>query len=151
MPGSTHSPTLLLASRRSSVRRPGTGDSAEGSRVQTHSQIQVTHLALRTLRIVLWELSEPNAEVAKDLIQTALRIVLDRESHAYTMLCESLTANQCRFLRGLALESRGVKPFLSAFTKRYGLRSASNGCDAPYPCGSGKKFKKCCLKRSSVK
>lgn len=75
---------------------------------------------------VLWELSERDSEVCSDLIQTALRIVLDRESHAYTMLWESLRANQCRLLRGLALEPRGVKPFSSAFTRCYGLRSASN-------------------------
>jgi len=75
---------------------------------------------------VLWELSDPGAEVAEDLIQTALRVVLDRESHAYVMLWESLTANQRRFLRGLALEAHGVKPFSSTFTRRYGLRSASN-------------------------
>jgi hypothetical protein len=75
---------------------------------------------------VLWELSEPDAEVNKESIQTALRILLDRESHAYTMLWESLTGNQRRFLRGLAVEPRGVKPFSSAFTRRHGLRSASN-------------------------
>jgi len=75
---------------------------------------------------VLWELSEPNATVTESSIQTALRILLDRESHAYTMLWESLTAHQRRFLKGLAFEPRGVKPFSSAFTRRYGLRSASN-------------------------
>ena len=75
---------------------------------------------------VLWELSEPNVEVTKELIQTALRIVLDRESHAYMMLWDSLTTNQGRFLRGIAFEPHGVKPFSSAFTQRYGLRSASN-------------------------
>ncbi|NLS96868.1 MAG: ATP-binding protein [Planctomycetaceae bacterium] len=75
---------------------------------------------------VLWELTEPGAEARADRIETALRIVLDRESHAYTMLWESLTGNQRRFLRGLASEPRGVKPFSSEFTRRYGLRSASN-------------------------
>jgi hypothetical protein len=37
-----------------------------------------------------------------------------------------LTAHQRRFLTGLALETEGAKPFSSAFTRRYGLRSASN-------------------------
>ena len=75
---------------------------------------------------VLWELGEPKTKLTDASIQTALRILLDRESHAYTMLWESLTAHQRRFLRGLAFEPRGVKPFSSAFTMRYGLRSASN-------------------------
>jgi type II secretory pathway predicted ATPase ExeA len=75
---------------------------------------------------VVWELTEPNSNVTEESVQAALHILLERESHAYTMLWESLTANQCRFLRGLALEARGVKPFSSAFTRRYGLRSASN-------------------------
>jgi uncharacterized protein len=75
---------------------------------------------------VIWELTERGSHVTEESIQAALRILLDREGHAYTMLWESLTTNQRRFLRGLALEPRGVKPFSSMFTRRYGLRSASN-------------------------
>jgi len=74
----------------------------------------------------LWELCEPGARAGEESIQDALRVLLERESHAYTMLWESLTTNQRRFLRGLALEEGGVKPFSAAFTRRYGLRSASN-------------------------
>lgn len=75
---------------------------------------------------VLWERTEPEAEVTVDSIQAALRVLLDRESFAYTTLWESLTGHQRRFLTGLALEPPGVKPFSSAFTRHYGLRSASN-------------------------
>ncbi len=75
---------------------------------------------------VLWELTESGADARTAQIAAALQILLDRESHAYTMLWESLTANQCRFLRGLAFEPHGVKPYSSEFTGRYGLRSASN-------------------------
>jgi len=75
---------------------------------------------------VLWERVEPKAAVTEDSIQAAVRVVLERESFAYTTLWESLTAHQRRFLTALALEPAGVKPFSSAFTRRYGLRSASN-------------------------
>jgi len=75
---------------------------------------------------VLWERTEPKATVTSHSIQAAVRVVLDRESFAYTTLWELLTAHQRRFLTGLALEPGGVKPFSSAFTRQYGLRSASN-------------------------
>ena len=61
-----------------------------------------------------------------DSVRAAVAILLARESFAYTTLWESLTAHQRRFLTGLALEPPGVKPFSSSFTRRYGLRSASN-------------------------
>jgi hypothetical protein len=75
---------------------------------------------------VLWERAEPQVAVTEDSIQAAVRVLLERESFAYTTLWESLTAHQRRFLTGLALEPAGVQPFSSAFTRRYGLRSASN-------------------------
>lgn len=75
---------------------------------------------------VLWERTEPKAEVTEASIRAAVRVLLERESFAYTTLWESLTAHQRRFLTGLALEPAGVKPFSSGFTRRYGLRSASN-------------------------
>ncbi len=74
----------------------------------------------------LWELCAPGTRATDDLVETALGVLLDRESYAYTMLWESLAANQRRLLRGLVLEPLGAKPFSSAFTRRYGLRSASN-------------------------
>jgi uncharacterized protein len=75
---------------------------------------------------ILWEETPPNATVTEDSIRAAVRTVLQRESFAYATLWESLTPHQRRFLTGLALEPTGVKPFSSAFTRRYSLRSASN-------------------------
>jgi hypothetical protein len=74
----------------------------------------------------LWEQTEPGRKVSRDSIRAAVRVLLDREGFAYTTLWESLTGHQRRFLAGLALEPPGVKPFSSAFTRRHGLRSASN-------------------------
>lgn len=75
---------------------------------------------------VVWELCEPKAEVSEELIQSAVRVLLERENFAYTTLWESLTTVQKRFLKGLASEPAGVKPFAGEFVRRYGLRSASN-------------------------
>lgn len=75
---------------------------------------------------VLWEETPPKATVTEDSIREAVRTVLQRESFAYATLWETLTAHQRRFLTGLAMEPAGVKPFSSAFTRRYSLRSASN-------------------------
>jgi energy-coupling factor transporter ATP-binding protein EcfA2 len=74
----------------------------------------------------LWELAEPGARVSDQLLQQAVDLLLDRENFAYTTLWDSLSRNQQRFLKGLANEGPHVKPFSSAFTRRYGLRSASN-------------------------
>ncbi len=74
----------------------------------------------------LWEICPEEEAVTDEMIRTALHMLLDRESYAYTTLWESLAINQRRFLTGLAHEPRGVKPFASEFTQRYGLRSASN-------------------------
>jgi len=75
---------------------------------------------------VLWELCEPKANVTEKLIQSAVRVLLERENYAYTTLWESLTIAQKRFLIGLAGESAGVKVFSGEFVRRYGLGSASN-------------------------
>ena len=74
----------------------------------------------------LWELCEPKAQVTEKMIQSAVRVLLERENYAYTTLWESLTVAQKRFLNGLAGESAGVKVFGGAFVGRYGLGSASN-------------------------
>jgi len=74
----------------------------------------------------LWELCEPGESVTEPLIETALKVLLDRESYAYTALWESLALNQKRLLKGLASEPAGVKPFAGIFVRRHGLGSASN-------------------------
>jgi uncharacterized protein len=74
----------------------------------------------------LWELCEPNTEATEKLIQSAVQVLLERESYAYTTLWESLTLPQKRFLKGLATEPAAVKVFAGEFVRRYGLSSASN-------------------------
>ena len=74
----------------------------------------------------LWELTPFNDDATPTLLNEALSLLLQRESYAFTTLWESLTRNHQRFLRGLALEAKGVAPFSSGFIARYGLRSASN-------------------------
>ncbi len=75
---------------------------------------------------VLWERTEVRGRATVHSIQSALNILLDRERFAYSTLWESLTAHQRRFMTGVAREPTGVRPFSGAFTRRYGLRSASN-------------------------
>jgi uncharacterized protein len=74
----------------------------------------------------LWELCEKKATVTPEMIRTAVKVLLDRESYAYTTLWESLTVPQKRFLKGLAVEAAGVKVFGGEFVARHGLSSASN-------------------------
>jgi hypothetical protein len=74
----------------------------------------------------LWEMVETGGQVTDECIQQSAALLLDRESYAYTTLWESLTRNQQRFLRGLAHEPAGMKPFAATFTRRWGLQSASN-------------------------
>jgi uncharacterized protein len=75
---------------------------------------------------VLWEICGMDGVVSGEMIDAALRILLERESFAYTTLWDALLKNQRRFLVGLALEPSGVQVFSAGFTGRYGLRSASN-------------------------
>jgi len=74
----------------------------------------------------LWELCEQKATVTPEMIRTAVKVLLERESYAYTTLWESLTLPQKRFLKGLAAEAAGVKVFGGEFVSRHGLSSASN-------------------------
>ena len=74
----------------------------------------------------LWELCEPRKAVTREMIREAGKVLLDRESYAYTTLWESLTLPQKRFLKGLAAEPAGVKVFAGEFVSRHGLSSASN-------------------------
>jgi uncharacterized protein len=74
----------------------------------------------------LWELCDAKKAVTSELIRAAVKLLLDRESYAYTTLWESLTLQQKRFLKGLAAEGAGVKVFAGEFVNRHGLGSASN-------------------------
>ena len=80
---------------------------------------------------VLWERCEEGDAARAEDVEEAVRILLDRESYAYTALWEGLTTNQKRFLLGLAQESTDreggdVKPFSSDFVSRYRLGSPSS-------------------------
>ncbi len=75
---------------------------------------------------VLWELCEPESGVTEEMLRAAVKVLLDRESYAYTTLWESLTLSQKRFLKGLAAGPAGVKVFAGEFVSRHGLSSASN-------------------------
>jgi oligoribonuclease (3'-5' exoribonuclease) len=75
---------------------------------------------------VLWSIVEPDGAVDEASIDRAVSELLRRESHAYVTLWETLTKNEQRLLRGLAASDVPPKPFSSEFTRRYGLRSASN-------------------------
>jgi AAA+ ATPase superfamily predicted ATPase len=73
----------------------------------------------------LWELCVRGGKVSEEMIEDAVRLLLERESYAYTALWESLAVNQQRFLKGLAHEQEGVKVFSADFLRRHGLRSPS--------------------------
>jgi len=75
---------------------------------------------------VVWSMTEPGGTVDQACIDNAIGDLLRRESHAYITLWESLTKNEQRLLRGLAGSDEPPKPFSSDFTRRYGLRTASN-------------------------
>jgi uncharacterized protein len=75
---------------------------------------------------VLWEMCERKASVTTEMVRAAVKVLLNRETYAYTTLWESLTLPQKRFLKGLAAEAAGVKVFGGEFVARHGLSSASN-------------------------
>ena len=74
----------------------------------------------------VWELCAPNAAVTEELVRDAVRLLLERESYAYSTLWESLATNQRKLLKGLAGETAKVKPFAGEFVRRSGLGSPSN-------------------------
>jgi hypothetical protein len=74
---------------------------------------------------VLWELCEPGAKVTSATLEHAVRLLLERESYAYTALWESFGLNQRRFLSGLASAPPNVKVYAADFIQRNKLRSPS--------------------------
>ena len=74
---------------------------------------------------VLWELCDAGGEVTQDSIKTGVRLLLERESYAYTTLWDSLPLSQRRFLTSLATSSKGVKPFSAEFLQRHRLGPGS--------------------------
>jgi hypothetical protein len=74
---------------------------------------------------VLWEQCETGSEVTQESIKRGVKLLLERESYAYSALWESLPLSQRRFLSSLASSPKGVKPFSAEFLQRYHLGSAS--------------------------
>ena len=75
---------------------------------------------------VLWQMTEPGSAADDEALAAALAELLRRESYAYLTLWDMLTKNEQRLLRGLADSDSPPKAFSAAFTRQYGLRSASN-------------------------
>ncbi|MCK4304903.1 MAG: ATP-binding protein [Candidatus Eisenbacteria sp.] len=74
---------------------------------------------------VVWERCKPGGRVTPRMLESAISMLLDRESYAYIALWESFGINHRRFLTGLAHEPRGRKVYASDFLRKYGLRSPS--------------------------
>ena len=74
----------------------------------------------------LWERTPQGAAVGEGALAEALDLLLRRESYAFATRWETLTKNQQRFLRGLAVEPAGVQPFSAGFVQAHGLRTPSN-------------------------
>jgi hypothetical protein len=74
----------------------------------------------------LWERCEPGHPVSDRLIQDALTTVLEKEAPAFSAIWESLTANQQRFLKALAVEHAGAKLYSAEFLQKHELGLASS-------------------------
>jgi hypothetical protein len=72
-----------------------------------------------------WEICAPNDSVTAQTIASAIDLLLDRETYAYSALWESLTPTQRRTLVGLASEPLGAEMYGARFVREYHLRSAS--------------------------
>ena len=74
----------------------------------------------------LWERTPRGQAVGEGALDEALEVLLRREGYAFTTRWETLTRNQQRFVRGLALDGPGVQPYSSEFVRAHGLRTPSN-------------------------
>ena len=74
----------------------------------------------------LWELCKAQEPVEEEMIDAAVKLLLERESYAYVTLWESLTQIQRRFLKGLATEPDDVRVFGATFVQRHHLSSPSS-------------------------
>ena len=74
----------------------------------------------------LWEICDPGAGVTDDTIDAAISMLLDRENYAYTVVWESLTQNQRRFLKAVACHGPCPRPYGGEFLGLAGLRSPSS-------------------------
>ena len=73
-----------------------------------------------------WELSASGETVTRETVDSAVKLLLDRETYAYTALWESLTRAQRRTLIGLASEPPGAHVYGADFVRTYRLQSPSS-------------------------
>lgn len=74
----------------------------------------------------VWERTDEQQWVSKELIEDAVSVLLDREDYAYSALWDSLAGNQRKLLEALAVENSPTKLFSADFIKRHGLKTPSN-------------------------
>jgi hypothetical protein len=74
----------------------------------------------------IWGIVEDGQTVTIEDAERGVQLLLQRESYAYSILWESLTANQRRLLMALAQEKSSVGAFSTAFADRYALGSSSS-------------------------
>lgn len=73
----------------------------------------------------LWEITAEGDTVTEVHLTDAENMLLKRLSHSYTVLWESLTANQRTLLRGLALSDGAISTFSAGFLADAGLAASS--------------------------
>ncbi len=99
------------------------------SQEQVHKLCRLTQghpFYTQHLGYLLWENCAKGGAVREDALDSALSLLLERESYAYATLWDSLTTNQKRLVRGLAAETESVQPFSADFVRRHGLGSPSS-------------------------
>lgn len=91
--------------------------------------IQITHgHPARTQAVLhaLWDQVERNAGTEDGEVDRAVTVAVRRRGPGYALLWRTLTPNQRRVLRGLALDGPGARPYSSGFIRRHRLASPSS-------------------------
>lgn len=99
----------------------------ENRHVERIFQITQGHPA-RTQAVLhaLWDQVERNAGTQDGEVDRAVKVAVRRRGPGYALLWRTLTPNQRRVLRGLALDGPGARPFSSEFIRRHRLASPSS-------------------------
>ncbi|MFW6010528.1 MAG: AAA family ATPase [Gemmatimonadota bacterium] len=99
----------------------------ENRHVERIFQITQGHPA-RTQAVLhaLWDQVERNTGTQDGEVDRAVKVAVRRRGQGYALLWRTLTRNQRRVLRGLALDGPGARPYSSAFIRRHRLASPSS-------------------------
>jgi hypothetical protein len=99
----------------------------ENRHVERIIQITNGHPA-RTQAVLhaLWDQVERNAGTEDGEVDRAVKVAVRRRGPGYALLWRTLTPNQRRVLRGLALDGPGARPYSSEFIRRHRLASPSS-------------------------